>query len=148
MLDEDEITLNWHIDTTPIGRARSRSLYDFNRIGETSALPGRIAYERLREMEQEDMKKRPSSQFPSRRVYRQRSSEQHNYSGSNHTPSASRLRALAEYDTELAESEERRKREAEENEKYRSKLFFNRNKHYLLQKNNSECFYRVKTTRK
>jgi hypothetical protein len=122
MLDEDEISLNWHIDTTPIGRARSRSVYDFDRTGDTIVLPGRIAYERLREMEQEDLKKRASSQFSSRRNYghRQRLSEQHNHSpllnGNGHTPSAARLRALAEYETELAEADARRKREAKEKE--------------------------------
>jgi hypothetical protein len=121
MLGEDEIALNWHIDTTPIERARSRSLYDFDRIGDTKFLPGRIAYERLREMEQENLKKRPASHVPSSRThgYRPKSSEQHDQSslsnGTSSTPSAARLRALAEYEAELAEAEARR-RQAKENE--------------------------------
>lgn len=125
MLDEDEISLNWRIDTTPIGRARSRSVYDFDRGGDSIVLPGRIAYERLKEMEQEDLKKRPPPQASSRRGYgqRQRLSEQHDrppLSNGNDNPSAARLRALAEYEAELAEADARRQRQAKE----KQSLFF------------------------
>lgn len=61
MLDEDEINLSWRIDTTPLSRVRSRSVYDFERGGESLVLPGSIAYERLREMEKELYKRRPTS---------------------------------------------------------------------------------------
>ncbi|CAF5199054.1 unnamed protein product, partial [Rotaria magnacalcarata] len=67
MLDEDEIILGWHINSTPIGRLRSRSLYDFERTSEPTFLPGNIAYQRLREMEQEYFKKNASTQSPSYR---------------------------------------------------------------------------------
>jgi hypothetical protein len=122
MLDQDEIALNWRIDTTPIGRARSRSHYDFDRIGDSTALPGRIAYERLRESEQEASKKRPSLSIPTRpvREHRQRSSEQHDRSPLGNSnggakPSTARLRALAEYEAELAKSDAERRRQAKEN---------------------------------
>jgi len=128
MLDEDEISLNWHFDTTPIERARSRSVYDFDRTGDTIVLPGRIAYERLREMEKELLKNQPVPQVPSRRNYgrRQKLSEQPDHlplsNGNGNTPSASRLRALAEYEAELAEANARRQRQAEENEKNQSEF--------------------------
>ncbi|CAF3015656.1 unnamed protein product [Rotaria sp. Silwood2] len=116
MLDEDEIVLNWYIDTTPIGRARSRSLYDFDRINEPIVLPGNIAYQRLREMEQEDFKIRPSSQVPYNRNYqnrerRNRISEQHDDSPVSNSDSdrESRLRAKAQYEAELAEYDEKRR---------------------------------------
>jgi hypothetical protein len=126
MLGEEEIILDWRLGTTPIGRSRSRSVYDFDRIGDTKFLPGRIAYERFREMEQEYLKNQPISQVPSRRGYghRQRYSEQHDHpplsNENGNTRSASRLRALAEYEAELAEAEARRKQQAKE-----SKLKFN-----------------------
>jgi hypothetical protein len=123
MLGEDEIALNWHIDTTPLGRARSRSVYDFDRMGDIRVLPGRIAYERLREMEHETLKKQPTSPLSSGRSYgrRQRLSQQTDgaplSNGNCNTPSAARLRALAEYEAELAEAAARRQRQAKENEK-------------------------------
>jgi hypothetical protein len=119
MLDQDEIALNWHIDTTPIGRTRSRSVYDYDRTGDTMNLPGRIAYQRLRERELEDLKRQPSPQVSSRvhglRERRQRLSQQHdtpplsNSDNDGHNPSAARLRALAEYDAELAEYDAKRR---------------------------------------
>jgi hypothetical protein len=48
MLDEDEFSLNWRIDLSPIGRARSRSVFDFDRSHNTIVLHGSYAYERLR----------------------------------------------------------------------------------------------------
>lgn len=118
MLDEDEINLNWHIDTTPIERARSRSLYDFNRTDEKLYLPGRIAYLRLREMEDEDLKKRPV--YPRSSGRRPRLSHQHDQSpltnGQDSERSAARLRAQAEYEAELAEAERRRKQLRKERE--------------------------------
>lgn len=65
MLDEDEINLSWRIDTTPLSRVRSRSLYDFERGGESLVLPGSIAYERLRDMEKDLYKHRPISRAKS-----------------------------------------------------------------------------------
>jgi hypothetical protein len=136
MLEQDEIVLNWHIDTTPIGRARSRSIYNFDRTGNTIVLPGRIAYQRLRDTEEEYLKRRASSQVPVRRTYQrqQRLSQQHDYSPvtnsdeASKTPSASssRQRALDEYNAELAESEAKRK--AKRNQ---SKLQFNEHTHHL-----------------
>ena len=120
MLGEDEIVLNWHIDTTPIDRARSRLVTDFDRFGDPKYLPGRIAYERLREMEQEDLKRRPAPPVSYRRSYagRPKSNEQDDQSslsnGTGSTPSAARLRALAEYEAELAEAEAQRQRQKAE----------------------------------
>lgn len=48
MLGEDEISLNWRLDLTPLGKARSRSPYDFDRWANATVLKGSIAYERLR----------------------------------------------------------------------------------------------------
>jgi hypothetical protein len=48
MLGEDEISLNWRLDLSPIGKARSRSLYDFDRWSNALVLQGSMAYERLR----------------------------------------------------------------------------------------------------
>ncbi|CAF1950596.1 unnamed protein product [Rotaria magnacalcarata] len=120
MLDEDEIILGWHINSTPIGRLRSRSLYDFERTSEPTFLPGNIAYQRLREMEQEYFKKNASTQSPSYRSHdyqqrRKRLSEQHdssspsNSNDDNDKVSAARLQAKAEYEAELAESDTKRK---------------------------------------
>ncbi len=77
-------------------------------------------------MEQENSKNKGPPTIPSstRRVQelrerRQRLSEQREYSSGSTSgggaPSSSRLRALTEYDTALAESEAKRKRQAEEN---------------------------------
>jgi hypothetical protein len=127
MLGEDDIRLFWHIDTTPLGRARSQLDYNFERTNGTIVLPGRIAYERLRQMEQEDFKKQPSRRVNEFRERRQRLSEQPDNSslsysnGGRNKPSASHLRALAEYEAELAASDAKR-RQAKEKEKYRSKL--------------------------
>lgn len=124
MLGEDEITLNWFIDTTPIDRGRSRSLYDFDRVGGNRVLPGRLAYERLRELERDDAKRRPVPPTASRRSYSSRPTT----NGRDQTPatsssdenskksSAARLRAMAEYEAELAEAEAKR-REARQKEK-------------------------------
>jgi hypothetical protein len=74
-------------------------------------------------MENEEFKKRPASQVPSRRPYghRPKSNEQNGQSslsnGTSRTPSAARLRALAEYEAELAEAEaHRRRRQAEKSQ--------------------------------
>ena len=48
MLGEDEFTLNWRTALLPIGRARSRSVYEFDRWNNALVLQGSIAYERLR----------------------------------------------------------------------------------------------------
>lgn len=48
MLGEDEFSLNWRLDLSPTGRARSRSPYDFDRWSSAVTLQGSIAYERLR----------------------------------------------------------------------------------------------------
>lgn len=48
MLGEDEFSLNWRSCLLPIGRGRSRSLYEFDRWSNTLVLKGNIAYERLR----------------------------------------------------------------------------------------------------
>ena len=48
MMGEDEISLNWRTDLLPIGRARNRFPYDFDRAGNTLVLQGSVAYERLR----------------------------------------------------------------------------------------------------
>ncbi len=48
MLGEDEISLNWRLDLSPIGRAQARSLHDFDRWANTLVLKGSMAYERLR----------------------------------------------------------------------------------------------------
>ncbi len=48
MLGEDEISLNWRIDLSPIGRARSRSPHSFDRWASSLVLKGSVAYERLR----------------------------------------------------------------------------------------------------
>ena len=122
MLDEDEISLNWHIDTTPIGRARSRSAYDFDRTGDSIVLPGSIAYERLREMEQEDLKRQPLPQISSRtKERRKRFSQQHDTpplsNSASNNPSAARLRALAEFEAELTASEAERRRQAKEKQR-------------------------------
>jgi hypothetical protein len=122
MLDEDEISLNWRIDTTPIGRARSRSVYDFDRTGDSIVLPGSIAYQRLREMEQEDLKRQPLPQYSSRiKERRKRLSQQYDTpplsNSASNNPSAARLRALAEFDAELAESEAERRRQAKEKQR-------------------------------
>ncbi|CAF0986242.1 unnamed protein product [Adineta ricciae] len=79
MLDQDDVILNGHLAATSLGRPRSNSRsYDFNR----TCLPGNIAYLRLREREQEDLKRRSlsSSTYVSRRPYerRRRISEQGN----------------------------------------------------------------------
>ncbi|CAF0986559.1 unnamed protein product [Adineta ricciae] len=79
MLDQDDVILNGHLAATSLGRSRSNSRsYDFNR----TCLPGNIAYLRLREREQEDLKRRSlsSSTYVSRRPYerRRRISEQGN----------------------------------------------------------------------
>ena len=123
MLDEDEIALNWRVDLTPIGRARSRSVYEFDRFGDAMALPGRIAYQRLRESERDDLKRQAVTPSLSRRNQprRPRLSEQHDpLSGSDQasgsTPSAARLRALAEYEAALAESDAKRKQKAKEDQ--------------------------------
>ena len=123
MLGEDEVVLNWFIDTTPIERARARSLYDFDRVGGRSAYPGRIAYERLREMEREEGKRRPIPSTRSSRSisYRPKSKEYDQSSASasdenSKISSAARQRALAEYEAELAEAEAKR-RQAREKEK-------------------------------
>ena len=122
MLGEDEIALNWFIDTTPIDRARSRSLYDFDRVGGARVLPGRLAYERLREIEREDVKRRPVPQVSSRRSYSSRpTTNGHDQAasssdGNSNKSSAARLRALAEYEAELAEAEAKR-RQAKQKEK-------------------------------
>ena len=118
MLDEDEIALNWRIDTTPISRARSRSLYDFERTGDSIVLPGSIAYQRLREWEREDLKRQaassPSSatRKPILRTSRPRPTEETDSGAS----STARLRAIAEYDASLAEIEAKRKQKAAEEE--------------------------------
>lgn len=52
MLGEDEISLNWRLDLTPVGRARSRSPHDFDRWANSLVLKGSIAYERLRVMQE------------------------------------------------------------------------------------------------
>ncbi|CAM2710152.1 unnamed protein product [Rotaria socialis] len=120
MLDDDEIVLGWHINSTPIERLRSRSLYDFERTSEPTFLPGNIAYQRLREMEQEDSKKNISMQSSSYRSHdyqerRKRLSQQHDsssassYNDDNDNVSAARLQAKAEYETELAELDTKRK---------------------------------------
>jgi len=48
MLGEDEFSLNWRTDLLPIGRGRSRSVYDFDRWSNALVLKGSMAYERLR----------------------------------------------------------------------------------------------------
>ena len=48
MLGEDEFSLNWRLDLIPIGRARARSLYEFDRWNTSLVLQGSLAYERLR----------------------------------------------------------------------------------------------------
>jgi hypothetical protein len=48
MLDEDEFSLSWRMGLSPIGRARSRSVYEFDRWNNPAVLKGNIAYERLR----------------------------------------------------------------------------------------------------
>jgi len=48
MLGEDEISLNWRIDLSTVGRARARSAQDFDRWANSLVLKGSIAYERLR----------------------------------------------------------------------------------------------------
>jgi hypothetical protein len=48
MLGEDDVSLNWRLDLPPVGRARSRSLYEFDRWGSSLTLRGSMAYERLR----------------------------------------------------------------------------------------------------
>ncbi|CAF3733063.1 unnamed protein product [Adineta steineri] len=90
-LNQDEIALNWYIDTTPIDRARSRSAYNFER----PVYPGSIAYERLRDREREALKKRPSSYVPSQRTsrYQSRLSEQRDRSSP--IDSTAEQRALA-----------------------------------------------------
>ena len=111
------MALNWRVDLTPIGRARSRSLYEFDRFGDSMALPGRIAYQRLRESERDDLKRQATVPSLSRRnqTRRTRLSEQPDpLSGSDSTPSAARLRALAEYEAGLAESDAKRKQKANE----------------------------------
>ncbi|CAF0927437.1 unnamed protein product [Rotaria sordida] len=115
MLDEDEVFLSWYIDTTPLGRIRSRSYYSFDRINEPLVLPGSIAYQRLREMEKNDNRSRSSSYTPYRRPYenrerRNRLTEEHDYSPNRNSNdnNASRLRAKAEYDAELAEYDAKR----------------------------------------
>lgn len=47
-MGEDEISLNWRHDLLPVGRARNRFPYDFDRVGSTLVLQGSLAYERLR----------------------------------------------------------------------------------------------------
>lgn len=78
MLDQDEVVLNGHLTASSLGRSRSNSRsYDFNR----TCLPGNIAYLRLREREEEDLKRRSlSSTYVSRRPYerKRRISEQGN----------------------------------------------------------------------
>lgn len=130
MLDEDEIVLSWHIDNTPFERIRSRSLYDFNRINEPVVLPGSIAYQRLRDMEQEYLKKQPSQYSSTRnlssRERPKRLSQQHdrlppsNSNGEDNKISAARLRAQAEYEAELAALDAKRK--ARESTNYQSEL--------------------------
>ncbi|CAF3582941.1 unnamed protein product [Rotaria sp. Silwood1] len=116
MLGEDEIFLGWYFDTTPIGRMRPRSYYEFDRINEPIVLPGSIAYQRLREMEKDDHKKRPSSYVSYQRPYpnrerRNRISEEHDNSPVSNSDDdrASRLRAKAKYEAELAEYDEKRR---------------------------------------
>ena len=109
MLDEDEIALNWRIDTTPISRARSRFLYDFDRTGDSLVLPGNIAYQRLREGEREDLKKQAASTSSSTRTPKVRAPP-------SNDSSAARLRAIAEYDAALAEAEAKRKQKALEDD--------------------------------
>ena len=48
MLDEDEFSLNWRVALSPVGRARARSLFEFDRTNNTLVLQGSLAYERLR----------------------------------------------------------------------------------------------------
>ncbi|CAF4526123.1 unnamed protein product [Rotaria sp. Silwood1] len=127
MLGEDEFALSWRTDFLPIGRAYSRSVYDFDRWRNTVTLQGNIAYERLRDLEHDYSKHTnlPTIPSSSRRVQelrerRKRFSEQRDHPSSSRTrggsvSSSARLQALAEYDTALAESEAKRKRQAEEN---------------------------------
>ncbi|CAF3879351.1 unnamed protein product [Adineta steineri] len=129
MLGEDEINLNWRADLLPIGRARRRTLYEFNQLNNTLVLKGSIAYERLRDLEHETFQRtrEPSMPTSSRRVQelrerRQRYSEQRecpssslNGTAASSSSSSSRLRALNEYDTALADSEKKRQQQAEEN---------------------------------
>ncbi|UJR13707.1 hypothetical protein I4U23_000718 [Adineta vaga] len=68
MLNQDDASLHWHIDTTAErSRLNSRS-YNFDR----SCLPGNIAYLRLREREQQDLKKRSTSMYSNPRPYERR----------------------------------------------------------------------------
>ncbi|CAF3885816.1 unnamed protein product [Rotaria magnacalcarata] len=126
MLGEDEFNLNWRTEFLPMGRARTRSAYDFDQWSRAMTLKGSIAYERLRELEH-DSTKVGGATLPttSRRVQelrerRQRLSEQREFVPSpsgraSSVAASSRLQAVAEYDTALIESETKRKRQAEEN---------------------------------
>jgi hypothetical protein len=55
MLDEDEFSLSWRMGLSPIGRARSRSVYEFDRWNNPAVLKGNIAYERLRVINELDL---------------------------------------------------------------------------------------------
>lgn len=114
MLDEDEIALSWRIDTTPISRGRSRSHYDFERGGESIVLPGSIAYQRLREMEKEDMKRQPVTYSPRRPTSASRVPRLKLEERDEKDTSAARKKALEEYEAELAEAEARRRQKAKE----------------------------------
>ena len=123
MLGEDEISLNWRLDLSSIDRIRSRALYDFDRWSNTLNLQGSLAYERLRDMEPDSGKTARSAMQSSsnRRIQdlrdrRQRFfSEQRDYPSGSSAASSSRSRALAEFETGLAESSAKRQRQSEEN---------------------------------
>ncbi|CAF0751621.1 unnamed protein product [Adineta ricciae] len=129
MLGEDEISLNWRMDLSPMGRSRCRSAFEFDRSNNPLVLKGNIAYERLRDLEQQTFRyvREPSAPVTSRRVQeirerRQRFSEQREFLPSSSSTgitypassSSSRSRALADYDNAIAASDRKRQQQADE----------------------------------